>query len=307
MLDATRSALADPWLAAWAAEIPQIIEGLSNAFRAGRLTEPVVHKSRRELKKLRSLLRLAPASATDFADETREITGELRRRLGQTRDATVMLKTLSSLSGDLGEAATRIKPVLSAHHRIAAAALHRGSRRGDRDRIVRLGAIWRRRPTAGDVADLRRQAAKTYRRARKRATALRHGKEAALHPLRKAVVDHQNHLAFFAGADKGKIATRHKKVRRLRDQLGLCNDLEVLRDFVRTRADISGGDLIKLEEVLAKRHRLLVGKAVKLSATLFDDKPRGFAKLLRLETGKARDKPRSTDTDAGERPAGLEQ
>jgi CHAD domain-containing protein len=286
MLDATRPAPADPWVMAWAADIPRVLSGIANVLQGGRLTEPVLHKSRRELKRLRSLLRLAPRSCAILADETREMTGELRRQLGLSRDATVMLKTLRSLAPELGEAETRIEPVLSAHHRAVAATLDRSSRRGDRDRIVRLGAVWGGRTVQGDIADLREHAVKTYRQARRRAKALGKGKDAALHPLRKASVDHQNHLAFFAMDAKSKMATRHTKVRRLRDQLGLCHDLEVLRDFVRTRADISAADLIKLEDVLAKRHRRLVRKSVKLADALLRDKPRDFASWLKGEIGK---------------------
>jgi CHAD domain-containing protein len=289
MLNATPQRPGDPWLAAWAAEIPRVLAGLTNVLQGGRLTEPVVHKSRRELKRLRSLLRLAPGSAAILADDTREVTGELRRRLGHSRDAAVMPKTLESLATELGEAASRIKPVLSAHHRHAAATLDRHSRRRDLDRIVRLGTFWRRLPVRGDVAELRKQAVKTYRRARRQAIALDEGKDAALHPLRKACVDYQNHLSFFAMDAKGKIAARLAKVKRLRDQLGLCNDLGVLRNFVRTRTDISAGDLIRLEEVLAKRHRHLVEKAVKLAASLFEDKPRQFKKWLRHEIDRARE------------------
>jgi CHAD domain-containing protein len=288
MLDPTRPAPADPWVTAWAGEIPRVLAGLANALQSGRLTEPVIHKSRRELKRLQSLLRLTPRSCAYLAEETREVTGDLRRRLGQSRDAAVMLKTLRAIAEELGEAEARIKPVLSSHHRNVAATLDRGSRRGDRDRITRLGAVWRGRSVQGNVADLRRQAMKTYRTARRRAEALGDGKDAALHALRKSVVDHQNHLAFFTGDPKSKIAKRHLKVKRLRDELGLCHDLEVLRDFVRTRTDISAGDLIKLEEVLAARHQRLVKKSVKLAATLMRGKPRDFAKWLKGEMPEKR-------------------
>jgi CHAD domain-containing protein len=288
MLDSTRPAPADPWAVAWAGEIPRVLSGLTSALQAGRLTDPVLHKSRRELKRLRSLLRLTPRSSAYLAEETREITGELRRRLGQSRDATVMLKTLRSLADELGDTEGRIRLVLSAHHRAVAAILDRSSRRGDRDRIARLGAVWRGRTVQGDVADLRRQAVKTYRRARRRAKALAEGQGAALHPLRKAVVDHQNHLAFFAGDPKDAIAKRHAKVKQLRDSLGLCNDLEVLRGFVRNRADISAGDLIKLEEILGERHRRLAKKSVKLASLLLRDKPRDFAKWLKSEIAERR-------------------
>jgi CHAD domain-containing protein len=199
-----------------------------------------------------------------------------------------MLKTLHSLAEELGDAESRIKPVLSAHHRALANKLDRSSRRGDRDRITRLGAIWRGRTVHGQVADLRRQALKTYRRARRRVKALCAGQQAALHPLRKAIVDYQNHLAFFSVEPKDAIAKRHEKVKRLRERLGLCHDLEVLRDFVRTRADISAGDLIRLEEVLAERHRRLVKKSIKLSSTLLRDKPRDFARWLKKEMPERR-------------------
>jgi CHAD domain-containing protein len=286
MLDATGQRPGDPWLAVWAAEILRVLGGLTSVLQGGRLTEPVVHKSRRELKRLRSLLRLAPASLADLADDTREVTGELRRRLGHSRDATVMLKTLQSLSGELGEAASRINPVLSAHHRAASASLDRRSRRRDRDRMARFGAIWRALPIKGECRDLHKGAVKTYRRARRQAIALEGGKEAALHLLRKACVDHQNHLAFFALGAKGKVAARHAELKRLRDRLGLCHDLEVLRDFVRTRADISAGDLIRLEEVLDKRYQQLARKSVKATAVLFAGKPRRFEKWLAREVGK---------------------
>ena len=189
MLDATGQRPGDPWLAVWAAEILRVLGGLTSVLQGGRLTEPVVHKSRRELKRLRSLLRLAPAALADLADDTREVTGELRRRLGHSRDATVMLKTLQSLSGELGEAASRINPVLSAHHRAASASLDRRSRRRDRDRMARFGAIWRALPIKGEGRDLHKGAVKTYRRARRHARALEKGKEAASHVLETAAAD----------------------------------------------------------------------------------------------------------------------
>ena len=291
MLDATRERPGDPWLAAWAAEIVRVLAGLASVLQGGRLTEPVVHKSRRELKRLRSLLRLAPRHVADLADETREITGELRRRLGHSRDATVMLKTLRALTHELGEAASRINPVLSAHHRKASATLDRGSRRWDRDRIARFGAAWRGLSVKALSKGTRAPCASARRgliTARRRNVALEGGKDAALHPMRKACVDHQNHLAFFARGAKGKIAARHAELKRLRDRLGHCHDLEVLRDFVRTRADVSALDLIRLEEVLATRHRRLVRKAVKSAAILFADKPRQFERWLRHELGKVR-------------------
>ncbi|MBV8765194.1 MAG: CHAD domain-containing protein [Hyphomicrobiales bacterium] len=287
MLDATRQRPGDPWLAVWGADILRVLGGLTSVLQGGRLTEPVIHKSRRELKLLRSLLRLAPASLAVLADDTREVTGEWRRRLGHSRDATVMLKTLQSLSGELGDAASRIGPVLSAHHRAAAASLDRRSRRWDRDRMVRFGAIWRALPIKGRGQDLHKGAVKTYRRARRHAVALEAGKETALHLLRKACVDHQNHLAFFALGAKGKVAVRHAKLKRLRDRLGLCHDLEVLRDFVRTRADVSAEDLIRLEEAADKRYQQLARKSVKAAATLFAGKPREFEKWLAREVGKA--------------------
>lgn len=288
MLDATRQRPSDPWLAVWAEEILRVLGGLTNVLQGGRLTEPVVHKSRRELKRLRSLLRLAPAPLTDLADDTREVTGELRRRLGHSRDATVMLKTMQSLSGELEDAASRINPVLSAHHRATSASLDRRSRRRDRDRMARFGAIWRALPIKAEGHDLHKGAVKTYRRARRQAIALDEGKEPALHLLRKACVDHQNHLAFFTLGAKGKIAARHAKLKRLRDRLGLCHDLEVLRDFVRTRADVSAGDLIRLEEVLDKRFQQLVRKSLKAAAVLFAGKPRQFEKWLAREVEKLR-------------------
>jgi CHAD domain-containing protein len=286
MLDATRQRPGDPWLAVWAAEILRLLGGLTSVLQGGRLTEPVVHKSRRELKRLRSLLRLAPAPFTDLAEEMREATGELRRRLGHSRDATVMLKTLQSLSDELGETAFRINPVLSAHHRAASASLDRRSRRWDRDRMARFGAIWRALPMKGESRDLRKRAVKAYRRARRHAIALKQGQETALHPLRKACIDHQNHLAFFALGAQGKIAARRAKLKRLRDRLGLCHDLEVLRDFVRTRADVSAEDLIRLEEVLDKRHQQWVLKSVRAAAPLFAAKPRQFKAWLARESEK---------------------
>jgi len=152
--------------------------------------------------------------------------------------------------------------------------------------MTRFGAIWRALPIKGQGRDLHKGAVKTYRRARREAIALQEGKEAALHPLRKACVDHQNHLAFFALGAKGKIAGRHARLKRLRDGLGLCHDLEVLRDFVRTRSDISAGDLIRLEEVLEGHYRQLVRKCLKATAILFAAKPGQFEKWLAREVEK---------------------
>jgi len=99
---------------------------------------------------------------------------------------------------------------------------------------------------------------------------------------------YQNHLAFFTVDAKSRIARRHAQVKLLRDRLGLFHDLEVLRDFVRTRADISALDLIRLEEVLAKRRRRLVRKSLNLAESLFPGRPRDFARWLKGEMGERR-------------------
>jgi CHAD domain-containing protein len=242
-----------------------------------------VHEARREIKRLRALLRLAPASATALARRTREVTGDVRQRLGESRDAAVMADTLASLEGD-GEVLGRIGKVLARHRQSREARRAGRCSASEREALQNLSMAWSAWEPAGTLADLRKSAVRTYRKARKRASRLEDETAASVHALRKAAVDLQHQLDFLLDGNGG-MRKRRKRIGRLRDKLGACHDLDHLWDFVRERADVPAGDLEALEAAMAGPRKRLLRQSAKLAEKLFRPKARRFGKRLRGKIG----------------------
>jgi CHAD domain-containing protein len=245
--------------------------------------EEAVHEARKDMKKLRALLRLVRGEVGDktyrresdaFRDAGRELAG--------VRDADVMLATLEKLEkrypGELSKkAAGDLRQALEAH-KIRTAA---GTRGQASDAAIEMLKQARRRVSGWSVEHDGFEAVedgvqRVYRQGRR---AWRDaGDEAsteALHEWRKRVKDLWYHFSLLENAWKPVMSSLADEAHELSDRLGDDHDLAVLLLWAEEHADGA-----ELEPVVAKRRQELQDEAFAYGARLYADKPGAFTKRI---------------------------
>lgn len=253
------------------------LRSLAAALKKARPGESV-HGARRQIKRLRSLLRLlrAPMGEEAFRVSNGALRDAADALAGQRR-AEALVAAASRLGGGRGARASWLK--LAEAHRDAHAAAAGGSGPEAARRSVDTAALIVRdlklkqtsAPAIGEAF------LATYRKARRR---LGHGFDSGdmedLHTARKHVIHHIHHLdllhAHLSGAGK-----RLSALEKLREALGDLNDLDELSQFT---ADGTLTIPEQAERVMAKRHAILLKQARKAAGQLFRQKPRAFQKRI---------------------------
>ena len=250
--------------------------------------EEAVHEARKDMKKLRALLRLVRGELGDrvyraenacFRDTARELSG--------VRDADVMLATLGDLEeryGELPGAASRLRPALVAHRfRTSAGSLHPARAAIDalgeaRDRV----ADW---PLGTDgfeafeegLGRIYRQGRRDFHAARKSPSAER------MHEWRKRTKDVWYHLQLLQDSWRPVISALADEAHELSDRQGDEHDLTVLREWAHRHASALNGAepvLRGFDVILANRQRELQQEAFEYGARIYADKPSVFVGRL---------------------------
>jgi CHAD domain-containing protein len=251
--------------------------------------EESVHEARKDMKKLRALLRLVRGELGDrvysaenacFRDTARQLAG--------VRDADVMLVTLGDLEeryGGLPGAANRLRPALVAHRfRASASSLKPASKTAvetladARDRV----ADW---PLETDgfeafedgLGRVYRQGRRTFRAAQKLPSAEH------VHEWRKRVKDLWYHLSLLQEIWKPVMSSLSDEAHELSDRLGDEHDLSVLLQWAHRHAsELDGSDpvLRGFDVILDSRRRELQEQAFEYGARLYADKPSVFVGRL---------------------------
>jgi CHAD domain-containing protein len=255
-------------------------------------TEPAeaVHEARKDVKKIRSALRLV---RDEIGDETwrreNEHYREVARTLSSFRDAEILVEALDGLADRFGpEAEGRfdtLRQQLESENRAghddgslenamaeAAAGLAAG-----RGRIEAL-------PLDGDGWELIGPGLhRTYRRGRKRLRAVEEEASVTnLHELRKRVKDLWYQLRLIRDADKHMLGDLADHAHDLSDHLGDDHDLALLRETVQRRRAAFGNpsDKRHLIEEIDQRRGELQFAAISLGERIYADKPKRFSKRL---------------------------
>jgi CHAD domain-containing protein len=259
-----------------------------------------VHEARKDVKKIRSALRLVRDA---IGDETyrreNEHYRDCARTLSEFRDAEILVEALDELTDRFGPAAReragRLRRELDQENRgahdegsieramaSAAAELEQG-----RSRIDSL-------PLKGDSWDVIGPGLhRTYRRGRKR---LRAVEEAAtvtnLHELRKRVKDLWYQLRLIRDTDRDLLEPLADHAHDLSDHLGDDHDLALLREQVQRRAAAftDPGDQRHLLEQIDQRRGELQFAAISLGGRIYDEKPKKFSKRLERRWDAWRDR-----------------
>ena len=273
--------------------IKRIAEGraekaLEELRRAGE-SDPAgsVHAARKDLKKLRSALRLVRSAIgeTRFRSENK-LYRDAGRRLSASRDAEVKLETLAALGERFGEdlagdtvAAWRAclseerddlgdEDALAGQIESAVGEIQAG--RDRMDRWALSGASW------GLFAPGIDRTYQRGRRAMKRVRA-RHG-AADVHEWRKRVKDLWYQLRIVREMWPGLLGETAEQAHELADLLGSHHDLTVLRDDLTARVSLSSKRQILT--LIEHRQEELLSAALDLGSRIYAEKNKAFARRL---------------------------
>jgi CHAD domain-containing protein len=251
--------------------------------------EEAVHEARKDMKKLRALLRLVRGELGErvFAAENASFR-DIARELAGVRDADVMLATLTALEeryGELPGAGRKLRPALVAHRfRTSAGSLQPASKAAADalEEALERVAGW---PLETDgfeafedgLGRVYRQGRRSFRAARKQPS------PEHMHEWRKRVKDLWYHLLLLGESWKPVLSALADEAHELSDRLGDEHDLTVLREWAhRHTAELNGDDpvLRGFEVILQSRRQELQQEAFEFGARLYADKPSVFVAQL---------------------------
>jgi CHAD domain-containing protein len=257
---------------------------------AGTKPADGIHEARKDMKKIRSALRLVrDALGDDVWRRENDHYRDVARQLSAHRDAEILVEALDGLGERFGPTARDrfdgLRGQLDQENRAAhddgtierttagAAAELAASR-------SRIDAL----PLNGDGWQLLAPGLhRSYRRGRKRLRAVE--KEASvtnLHELRKRVKDLWYQLRLIREADKQLIGSLADHAHDLSDHLGDDHDLALLREEVQRRRDVfaSPADQRHLLQEIDQRRGELQFAAISLGDRIYADKPKKFTTRL---------------------------
>jgi CHAD domain-containing protein len=243
--------------------IDHAIDALADASEEG------VHEARKDMKKLRALLRLVGEKRLRdeggfFRDVARELAG--------ARDADVMLATVADLESRYEVEVGPVRQRLEAH-RLRTTGGGRKRAANTAKRMLKEGRArvddWPLERDGFEAFEdgLRR----TYRRGRRDWRAvLADPSTENLHEWRKRVKDLWYHHSLLQGIWKPVMSAVADEAHELSDRLGDDHDLALLLDF--------GAE--ELEAVIVERRQELQGEALEYGARLYADKPKVYVRRI---------------------------
>jgi CHAD domain-containing protein len=255
-------------------------------------TEPAdaIHEARKDIKKIRSALRLV-RDAIGEEDWRRENDHyrDVARKLSNFRDAEILVEAVDGLAERFGPEARKRSEALrkqldeenrAAHddgtidRTMAGAAAQLAAGRSSIDGLRLDGDAWEL-----IAPGLHR----TYRRGRKRLRAVEEEASVTnLHELRKRVKDLTYQLRLIRDADRAMIGSLADHAHDLSDHLGDDHDLALLREEVQRRRDAfeSPSDQRHLLEEIDQRRGELQFAAISLGDRIYAEKPKKFTNRL---------------------------
>jgi CHAD domain-containing protein len=243
--------------------------------------EEAVHEARKDMKKLRAVLRLVRSEVGgDVYRRENALFRDAGRELSSVRDADVMLATLAKLEDELpAEAAGDLRQALEAH-RIRTSA---GARSQASTQVAEMLAGARQRidswpldddgfdAVAGGLERIYRRGRRDFRRAR------REPSTENLHEWRKRAKDLWYHLSILRDTWRPVMESLADEAHVLSERVGDDHDLAVLLAW----ADENAPDTVEeLAEPVGRRRAQLQAEAFAIGARLYADKPRAFMRRL---------------------------
>lgn len=260
-----------------------------DSLRKKRVADVDIHDARKLLKKTRAAIRLLRGAIGEIAYRRENIAlRDAARPLGVARDGKVLIDTLDDLVERYAPATRRLqldgfRRVLHQEYRTARKAITRTliakQRKALRDVSSRV-ARWRLRGEEWQVigGGLER----IYNRGKQAMRlAARSRASEDLHDWRKQVKYLWHQLQILEPAWPTLLRELVRQTHKLADHLGDDHDLAVLREKISSHPDaFQNNDRDALIAVLDRRRKQLQGKAFKLGARIFEEKPRRFSSRI---------------------------
>lgn len=258
--------------------------------RQGESPAEAIHGARKDLKKLRAVLRLSRAALGRdlFRAENRRFR-DAARLLSASRDAEVRLATLAALrercGGELPGAAAAVWAEEMARERDEGAAGGAAPEQARREAIAAIAAgrdeiaTW---PLDGASWKLLRNGLRrSYRDGRHgwRQAAAGPSPEAT-HEWRKRAKDLWYQLRIVAPAWPAVLDPTAEQLHQVAEQLGDHHDLALLADDLEQRSWIDATDRHQLTAAISHRQAELVGAAAATGARLYAERPKAFGHRL---------------------------
>lgn len=199
-----------------------------------------VHETRKCMKRLRALLRIARPSLGEavFKRENARFR-DIAQLLAATRDRHVLIETLVKLQAARGEGDDRLVAAIAKLRAVIEGAGAEATVPPEAERAARAGLLEARRVFARielsgrGFKTIEGGLRRTYAAAREALPeAYRLGTDEAFHELRKHVQQHWRHMLLVSRAWPAVFAARATAARNLSQALGDDHDLAVLADFV---------------------------------------------------------------------------
>jgi CHAD domain-containing protein len=281
-----------------AAQVDDAIAGLRGD--AGLDPADAIHEARKDVKKIRSALRLVrDAIGDDVWRRENDHYRDVARKLGSFRDAEILVEAVDGLGERFGPSARERFDAFrgqlddenraahddgSVERAMAGAAAELAAGRSSIDGL----------PLEGDGWELIAPGLhRSYRRGRKRLRAVEEEASVTnLHEMRKRVKDLWYQLRLIRDADPAMLGSLADHAHDLSDHLGDDHDLALLREEVQRRRDAfaSPGDQRHLLEEIDQRRGELQFAAISLGDRIYADKPKRFTKGLEKRWDAWRDR-----------------
>jgi CHAD domain-containing protein len=240
--------------------------------------EEAVHEARKDMKKLRALLRLARGElGEEIFERENACFRDAARELAGTRDADVMLETLDALDLPAG-LGLELRQVIQAERD--------GARPDGREAAARSAAAMlkeaRKRvddwPLERDSFDVLADGLeRTYRRGRRTLRAAQEEPTAeALHDWRKRVKDLWYHHTLLRELWPPVMRAAGDEAHELSDRLGDDHDIVVLAAWVRGHLETDP----EFSEAVIRRRGALQDEAFAVGARLYAEKPSAYRRRL---------------------------
>jgi CHAD domain-containing protein len=250
--------------------------------------EKAVHEARKDMKKLRAVVRLVRGEIGHHVYRRENATfRDAGQELSGVRDADVMLATLAKLEYDIPAATTRdLHEALEAHKARTAG----GTREQASVHVVEALTTARRRigrwpldqdgfeAVSGGLERIYRQGRRGFRDARAEPTTEN------LHEWRKRVKDLWYHLTILRAAWPPVMDALADEAHRLSEHIGDDHDLSVLLAWAEEHAPASGA---AIEGPVGQRRAELQADAFETGARLYAEKPREFVRQVERWWGSA--------------------
>ena len=269
------------------------VDAALERLRRDAMTEPgrTVHETRKDMKKLRSLLRLVREG---LGERTYRIESDryrdAARLLSGPRDAEVKLKTLTDLlerHPDEAPAAGALRAILEQERE----QLARSDQGSDLPRQIEQaaeviavgGAEIDRWELAGEGFELVGAGLKrAYGRGRRGLRTLRKDpSDEAVHEWRKRVKDLWYHLRILRNTWPAPLEAAAAEAHKLSDLLGDHHDLAVLVEDAIKRAP-DGAETEALTRLARGRQRELLDAAIPIGERLYAEKPEQFQRRVKI-------------------------